>query len=696
MTKVIHHGTAPNLGKVWEKTLEFAQEEETKSVHEEVKEQQFGTVNFQGKAWLVDFQDGVNRVWTSEKGCDWTLVSKNVEFGHLPKDTLEADVTHTRFFSYKNGVVISKDITVGDLPNDPQEDKACYLAPKALFVFGGKLWLLGQRQWTDLAVTQDSRPGHATKNRKGFDGEEIWNSPDGVHWVQITNRANYYDPSQYFKQILVNDNGMFVITRNVYETQDKIWSSVTGDHWMKVGNTPYHVNLEGYWTGTFLGKLWIIGGFVRHEDIHHLNQWTYWRDIWSSTDGVHWKRAKDKLPFDPCIGLYLDNKLAVQDDRVYALGGQSLPSTGEPKPDQLWSSLDGIHWEAVNSTLPFKTIKDLAVLGNQFVMNYSDHGFENEDSAYWTSPDGAHWVLHTNEKALVLLEHGDSIGLGPRSILLHQGKLWIFDVTRDSWNYRRVIGDIWCSSDGESWQEVNNSIPRDLVLGIPLSFQNKLWVINDAIYSSEDGVIWKQTEPQYTTPPSGDETIKLYYPEDQAVVMDGRIFLLSRLSHKQALWVSGDGIHWDLANGALPMAMRQNSIFQVFNHQLWIIGGKAFDPYADDSDGDGELSIQRLADVWCSPDGVKWTQVTDWAPFGQTEGDQSMIVNDCMFVFAGKDHSRLWVTHDGENWTLVSQNPAFPKRNNAACVSFNGKLWLFGGMDSQRIPEPSNSVWCTP
>ncbi len=695
VSDVVHPRSAPNLGKVWKEISVFAQDE-TKSPDEEALEKQFRTANFQGKAWLVDFQDGVNRVLSSENGGDWTLVSNDVEFGHLPNDPQKADTTNT-FWSIEKGIPVSKVVKVGNLPNDPQEDNASYLEPKALFVFSGKLWLLGRRHWVDVTVTRDSRSGgrYSAKSRKGFDWDEIWNSSDGVHWALITDRADYY-PNQYFQRILVNDNGMFMITNSGYQTQTQIWSSVNGDHWTKVGNVPFDNNLGNYWTGTFLGKLWIMGGVVCNEDSQHVNHWTRWRSIWSSTDGVHWEREKDMLPFDPCISPNWDNQLAVLGNRVYALDGQSLPSGGDPESDQLWSSLDGVHWEEVNTDIAFKTIEDLAVLGNQFVMNYSDHGFENEDSAYWTSPDGVHWVLHTNDKTLVWREHGSSIGLGSWSVLIHQGKLWVFDVMRDPWGSRRDLGELWRSNDGESWEEVNNSTPRGLFLGIPLSFQDKLWVINDAIFSSEDGVVWEQKEPLYTNTTSEDVPVKLYYPEDQAVVMDSRIFLLSYINHKQSLWVSADGIHWDLANGALPMAIRKNTIFQVFNHKLWIIGGEAFDPDADDGDGDGESIIQRLSDIWCSPDGVKWTKVEGKAPFDPMEGDQNMIVGDRLFLVAGKDHSQLWVTPNGKKWTLVSKYPAFPKRNDAACVSFNEKLWMFGGHDVQNYSKPFDSIWCTP
>ncbi|MBI4977858.1 MAG: hypothetical protein HZC28_10260 [Spirochaetes bacterium] len=113
----------------------------------------------------------------------------------------------------------------------------------------------------------------------------------------------------------------------------------------------------------------------------------------------------------------------------------------------------------------------------------------------------------------------------------------------------------------------------------------------------------------------------------------------------------------------------------VFKDNIYVIGGWNT---ADDSTG-GTL----LADVWRSPDGSNWMQITSSAQFGPRRSFNLFTFDNKMWVIGGYSNTYLndvWYTADGTNWTLAT-GAAFSHGGRQGCAGFvyDNKMWILGG-----------------
>jgi hypothetical protein len=92
----------------------------------------------------------------------------------------------------------------------------------------------------------------------------------------------------------------------------------------------------------FQDRIWILGGGTYDTPQTPTRQ--YFNDVWSSSDGIHWKCHTDSAPWAP--RQYHD--VAVWDDRLWVLEGYS----GDNRND-VWYSRDGANWMELPST-PWK------------------------------------------------------------------------------------------------------------------------------------------------------------------------------------------------------------------------------------------------------------------------------------------------------------------------------------------------------
>jgi len=146
----------------------------------------------------------------------------------------------------------------------------------------------------------------------------------------------------------------------------------------------------------------------------------------------------------------------------------------------------------------------------------------------------------------------------------------------------------------------------------------------------------------------------------------------SEESFRNDVWKSADGINWTCITPAASFSRRGGFQMLAFDSNLWVIGGESYtsSPFSSWDDN---------TDVWSSPDGVTWTQVTGaLTVFGEPK-DYAGV------VFAGKmwliGRSRAYSSLDGATWTLETSSASFGDRTFPSCVELNGELYLYGGYD---------------
>jgi len=128
----------------------------------------------------------------------------------------------------------------------------------------------------------------------------------------------------------------------------------------------------------------------------------------------------------------------------------------------------------------------------------------------------------------------------------------------------------------------------------------------------------------------------------------------------------------------------------VFNNQLWVIGGHIQDGYLW---GCPENSTCDTNDVWASPDGENWTEITDNASFSPRSGPGTAVFRDRLWVIGGFGKNDIWSSPDGKNWTLVTENAGFSPRGDAGILVFQDRLWVISGGN---IYDLKNDVWSSP
>jgi hypothetical protein len=157
---------------------------------------------------------------------------------------------------------------------------------------------------------------------------------------------------------------------------------------------------------------------------------------------------------------------------------------------------------------------------------------------------------------------------------------------------------------------------------------------------------------------------------------------------------SSDGLSWTLT-GEAPWGPRYASAAVVFGGKVWLLGGTMWEAaYAEN-------------DVWNSPDGLSWTQVTSAAPWAKRFYHTSVVAEGKMWVMGGQgvDGAPLndvWSSPDGLNWTeVIHQAPWYPRGGHTSLV-YDNKIWVMGGKGANdtyyndvwysAIPEPRAEI----
>jgi hypothetical protein len=89
-----------------------------------------------------------------------------------------------------------------------------------------------------------------------------------------------------------------------------------------------------YGAVVFDNRIWLMGGYDGKS---------YYDDVWSSADAVHWTKAIDHAGWSP-----RDVDLAIVfKEQMWIVGGGVIDGQPDPHPGSMretWSSRDGVHW----------------------------------------------------------------------------------------------------------------------------------------------------------------------------------------------------------------------------------------------------------------------------------------------------------------------------------------------------------------
>jgi hypothetical protein len=153
------------------------------------------------------------------------------------------------------------------------------------------------------------------------------------------------------------------------------------------------------------------------------------------------------------------------------------------------------------------------------------------------------------------------------------------------------------------------------------------------------------------------------------------------------VWSSSDGKHWKLETANAGWSKRAYAQAVVFDNKIWIMGGgqRAPDPAV------------AVNDVWCSEDGVHWTEVTPAAQWGPRLWFSLVEYRDRMWVLGGwsdQNHNfgDVWYSKDGEHWTEFKSDTCWSSRHEHSAFVFRDKIWVAGGAAEPKY-KLSSEVW---
>ena len=298
-----------------------------------------------------------------------------------------------------------------------------------------KMWFIGG--WNPIATYRETFPRICNN--------EVWSSTDGTKWDLVrgnTFKDSTFDPTKDWEGrhtagYVVHQDKMWIVGGdcNQGHYHSDVWNSENGRDWTFVNPkapVPWGPRALHY-TVAHQGKIWVIGGqtvpnIAKAED-------RFYRDVWTSVDGVTWTEVKPKEPFWPQRGMI--GASAVFQGRIWILGGGTYDTPTQPARkffNDVWSSADGVEWTLHTEKAPWepRQYHEVAAWDDRLwvLEGYSLKPGNRKD--VWHSADGVNWT-----------ELPDT-PWAPRhaaSVYVHAGHLWMVagnNMTSDVWKLERL------------------------------------------------------------------------------------------------------------------------------------------------------------------------------------------------------------------------------------------------------------------
>ena len=307
--------------------------------------------------------------------------------------------------------------------------------------------------------------------------------------------------------------------------------------------------------------------------------------------------------------------------------------------------------------------------------------------------------LSGQEKKLNWVQVTDSadwISRDSQGEIVFKNKLWILGGWYNS--KEAPPRDVWSSTDGKKWDLINKSAPWiHSDLSMTIVFKNKMWIMggwyngrlaghsaSNQVWSSSDGVSWKQVTGNAAWSPRIASGI---------VEFKNKIWILGGIedyyfgnsnSLKNDVWYSSDGKNWKQATADAGWSPRAYHQAAVLDGKIYVFGGGNYVP-----------EYHAKNDVWCSEDGIHWTEVTSAAPWHERIWFSTVVYRNRIFIMGGwsnnpyKNWSDVWYTKDGKEWKQIKSDVCWKERHELSAFVFRDKIWIAGGMN----PPLVNDVW---
>ena len=617
-----------------------------------------------------------NDVWFSDDGSEWIEIAESAAFSARSGHKVVVRDGQLWLMGGANGAAIYNDVWVSsdgiNWSEVTQTSSFTIRSDFELFVLNGDFYIAG---------------GYTTD---GDQLSDLWRSSDGANWTLLD--GTFHAQADDTPIVVTGEEG----AQTAYLMGDAIYSSTDGTTWNEVLASAPFADEDNREAAVLNGTIWLFS--YTFENFGAYGSKNISR-IYKSADGMNWS--------GPIGGIYVGNMVARDSaplafkDQIYLVGGRAeiLEYTNE-----VWSTFDGEVWteHAIGGFYGPRYLHAMTSFNGKL---YSMGGVSGDHfdittpymNDVWSSDDGLNWTQITPEAPFQARGGHKAVNLGDRMCFVggygrrawgvgKQGEL----VVAILFNVIGVMGDIWCSFDGETWSEVApNGDGFDRRHGHAVVFFNdRMWVIGGNLSSTYYADVWNLEptsgwvwNPEATTygihwadynevtasAPWGGRT------GHAVTVHNGELYLsagkTSSGEYLDDVWKSSDGSNWTLVTDNISpdpvndTGMDKRAYHQMlsFDGNLWIIAGRAS---YHETIFDEDATIYEANDIWMSEDnGATWTEVTADASFEQRQDFQAVIHNGAIYITGGyggdgyvsvqgKDSilNDVWRSEDGVNW----------------------------------------------
>ena len=280
--------------------------------------------------------------------------------------------------------------------------------------------------------------------------------------------------------------------------------------------------------------------------------------------------------------------------------------------------------------------------------------------------------------------------------VVYKDKLWLFGGWYNS--FEAPPRDVWSSPDGKTWKLVEKTAAwKHSDLSMSVVFKDKMWFMggwyngrlkghsaSNQVWSSTDGIKWDQVTDNAGWTPRITSGLVVF--KDKMWILGGteNYYFGDEKSLKNDVWSSADGKKWELATADAGWSPRAYLAAVVHDGKMWVFGGGNYVP-----------KYHAVNDVWCSEDGVNWTQVTEQAPWHERLWFSSVVYRGHMWVLGGWSNKPsvnwgdVWYSKNGKDWKQLKSGVIWKERHEHSAYVFQGKIWIAGG----HARPLSSEVW---
>lgn len=308
-------------------------------------------------------------------------------------------------------------------------------------------------------------------------------------------------------------------------------------------------------------------------------------------------------------------------------------------------------------------------------------------------------VCLAQDKAPNWVKVTDKAGWQPRDSqgeVVYKDQLWILGGWFQS--FEAPPRDVWSSPDGKTWKLVAKEAPwKHSDLPMTLVFKDRMWIMggwyngrlkghsaSNEVWASSDGAKWEQATKNAGWTPRIAAGAAVF--KDKMWILGGteNYYFGDKKSLKNDVWHSSDGKDWKQATGSAGWSKRAYHQAVVHDGKMWVFGGGNYVP-----------EYHALNDVWCSEDGVKWTQVIEKTPWHPRIWFSAVTYRNRMWVLGGwsnnpsKNWGDVWHSKDGKHWEQLKSEVCWKERHEHSAYVFQDKIWVAGG----HATPLSSEVW---